>query len=354
MDKYDLCVIGGGPAGYATAMRAIDLGKKVVLVEKDKIGGAGLYNGALSSKTMWEFAKKINSTRKSFEKRELLQNFYDVTWEEVLNVVDRAVFDRKQQLSTHLKILQKDADEKLFVHERGFAKLVSNHEILIENSQKEVRMIWANKIAIATGSVPRKLPHIPIDEKIIITSDGISQLKDFPKSVVILGAGVIGCEFATIFSDFGKTKVHIIDKAERILPFEDEDIAKMVTTNLEKNGVVVHKNSSLLRMEIIDGEVEYELQIEGEENQIIRVEKAIISVGRVPNVRGFGLEEVGVKINDRGLIENEDGQTSVSNIYAVGDVSGNATLVNVAEVEGRHAAKKMFGVPTKVLRYDYI
>ncbi len=354
MDKYDLCVIGGGPSGYATAMRAIDLGKSVCLVEKNKIGGAGIYDGALTSKTMWEFSKKVQAARRSFEKREMLQSF-DVSWQEVQNVVDRAIFDRKQQLSTHLKILQKEASEKLFVHERGFAKLLNNHEILIESSKKEVKTIWADKIAIATGSVPRKLPSIPIDEKIILTSDGISKLEDYPKSLVVLGAGVIGCEFATIFSNFGITKVNVIDRADRILPFEDEDIATMVTQNLEKNGVTVHKNSRLVRMEIIDGEVEYELSYSnGDPNEVIRVEKALISIGRVPNVKNIGLEELGIKFTDRGIVENNDGQTSVDNIFVVGDASGHAALVNVGEVEGRHAAKKMFGVKTKLLRYDYI
>ncbi len=354
MDKYDLCVIGGGPSGYATAMRAIDLGKRVCLVEKDKIGGAGIYNGALSSKTMWEYSKRVQAARRSFEKREMLHTF-DVTWEEVKNIVDRAIFDRKQQLSTHLKILQKEAEEKLFVHERGFAKLVGEHEVLLESSKKEIKLIWADKIAIATGSTPRKLPNIPIDEEIIITSDGVSDLKNFPKSLVILGAGVIGCEFATIFSNFGITDVYLIDRADRILPFEDEDIAKLVTENLEKNGVTVHKNAHLIRMEIINGEVEYELSYgEDSDNEVIRVEKALISVGRVPNVKGIGLEELGIKFTNRGIVENDDAQTSVPNIYVVGDASGHAALVNVGEVEGRHAAKKMFGFKTKELRYDYI
>ena len=355
MEKFDLCVIGGGPAGYATAMRALDLGKKTILIEKDKIGGAGIYNGALSSKTMWEFSKRVSAARRSFEKREMLSAF-DVSWSEVLTIVDRAIFDRKQQLSTHLKILQKEAQGGLFEHRRGIGKIISEHEVEITHPKKinESEIIYADNICIATGSTPRNIPTIPVDEKIIITSDGIHNLEDYPKSMVILGAGVIGCEFATIFSNFGKTKVFLIDKADRILPFEDDDIADMVTANLEKNGAIVHRGSSLVRMEIINGKVEYELSFESGENEVFRVEKALISIGRVPNVKDLWADNLDIGVNNRGIIENDDCRTHVPNIYAVGDASGHAALVNVGEVEGRHAAKKMFGVKTKELRYDYI
>ena len=115
------------------------------------------------------------------------------------------------------------------------------------------------------------------DENIIVTSNGIGNWQEFPESLVILGAGVIGCEFATIFSNIGKTKVYLIDKGDRILPFEDEDVAKMVTENLEANGVTIHKNSSLVRMEIKENQVEYELQYTDGRTEILHVQKALVS-----------------------------------------------------------------------------
>lgn len=346
MEKYDICIIGGGPAGYAAAMRAIDFGKKVLLIEKDKIGGAGLYNGALSSKTMWEYSQKIAEVRSEVEN-------YEPSYKHLMSVVNDAMFERKFQMNTHIKLLENETQTRLFSHEKGHGKLLNKNEVLIIKG-KEEKKIFADRIILATGSRPRKLPTIPIDEKIIVTSDGINNFENFPKSLVILGAGVIGCEFATIFSNFGQTKVYLIDKADRILPFEDDDISETVTNNLEKNGVVIHKNSSLVKMDIVDGQVQYELAYKDGRKEILTVEKALVSVGRVPNIEDLGLETVGLKVNDRGGVEEKDTQTSVPNIYVAGDLSADVALVNVGEREGRHAIVKMFNPDLKPITYRNI
>jgi dihydrolipoamide dehydrogenase len=200
------------------------------------------------------------------------------------------------------------------------------------------------------------LPHIKVDENVIMTSDGIMHMEDFPESLVILGAGVIGCEFATMLSNFGKTKVYLIDKADRILPFEDEDISEVVSDDLKTMGAVVHGSSNLLRMEIIDGRVEYELEHKDGSKEIIRVDKALLSVGRVPNVESLKLENAGVQMSQRGFhIGDVDTQTNIKNIYAVGDISGHLALVNVGEREARHAVVKMFAdFPVEPIHYDNI
>ena len=221
-DKYDICIIGGGPSGYAAAMRAIDFGKKVLLVERDKVGGAGLYNGALSSKSMWEYSMKYHTVRNEMKDYPEETN---IEYADVMKAVNGAVFDRKFQLACHIKLLQSITEKKTFTYERGHALLLNKHEVEISKAGKK-KTIYAQNIIIATGSRPRKLPTIPIDENIIVTSDGMSSFTDFPKSLVIVGAGVIGCEFATIFSNLGKTKVFLIDKADRILPFEDKEIGR--------------------------------------------------------------------------------------------------------------------------------
>ena len=123
--------------------------------------------------------------------------------------------------------------------------------------ERVTKAVEPDNIVIATGSTPRKLPNIEVDEKIIMSSDGIGHMKDFPESMVILGAGVIGCEFASIFANIGKTKVYIIDKQDRILPFEDEDISELISNNLTKKGVHIHKNTQLQRMDIVNDRVEF-------------------------------------------------------------------------------------------------
>ena len=161
----------------------------------------------------------------------------------VLQEVNSAVFERSDQLEEHLRLVIKKRPES-FRFVKGNGRLISENEIELE-SESGKEKIFAKNIIIATGSRPRKIPNITIDEDIIMTSDGISSLEEFPESLLILGAGVIGCEFATIFSNFKKTRVHIISKDDRILPFEDPDLALVVESNLEANGVLIHRESKI-------------------------------------------------------------------------------------------------------------
>ncbi len=351
MEKFDVCIIGGGPAGYAAAMRAIDFGKKVILIEKGKVGGAGIYDGALTSKTTWELSHKVATINEMMEQNGRPR--FEIPWEDVQQTVKEAIFDRKQQYSAHIKLLQEETTTVRFTYARGTGKLLSKNEVRII-SKKGESVIWADNIVIATGSRPRILPHIETDEKIIMTSDGIHHMTDYPKSLVILGAGVIGCEYATIFANFGKTKVYLIDRADRILPFEDEDVARVVSDNLKTAGVTIHSTAKLERMEIVDGEVEYVISNLDGTQETIRVEKALLSVGRVPNTENIGLKAAGVSLSARSYITDSRTRTNVDNIYAVGDVSGHIALVNMGEIEARFAIERMYGSNTEDISYDNV
>ncbi len=352
MERFDLIVIGGGPAGYAAAMRGIDFGKRVCLIEKDKVGGAGVYNGALSSKTLWELSNRTRDVNDMIVSKG--RSKFEISWEDVKQNLAEAIFERKFQYSSHIKLLQTETMNKLLTYERGFGKLISQNEISISHEGQE-KIIWGDNIVLSTGSRPRKMENVDVDEKIILTSDGIDHIEDFPKSLVIVGAGVIGCEYATIFSNFGKTKVYIIDRQDHILPFEDLDISKLVAKNLTNRGVTIHSNAKLERLEKVDGEVEYELSYPDGKREVIRVEKALLSIGRQPNIENLGLENAGVEMSKRGLhIGDDDTRTNVSNIYAVGDVSGRIALVNMGEIEARHAVEKAFGNKPERLNYDNI
>ncbi|MBX2962743.1 MAG: NAD(P)/FAD-dependent oxidoreductase [Cyclobacteriaceae bacterium] len=348
MEKYDLVVIGAGPSGYAAAMRAIDFKKKVLLIEKNKVGGAGVTNGALSSKTWWELSREASSFRKNLKRYNIKAPSVD--YNEIQAEVQRAVGERKEMLKEHMELLKSSG---LFSFKRGMARLISQHEVEIKGSDSTV-IVYTDYVILATGSRPRYLPELPIDEKIVMTSEGIESMEDFPESMVIVGAGVIGCEYATIFSGFGKTKVHLIDKGDRILPFEDEDVVRVIERNMENNGVLIHRNSHLVRMEIKNGRVEYELEYNDKHREIFNVEKALVSVGRIPNYELlWDQEKVDIHISKRG-IEDNDTQTNVSNIYAVGDITADISLVNVGELEGRYAVEKIFGNPQRKLVYENI
>lgn len=345
MEKFDVCVIGAGPSGYAAAMRAVDFGKKVLLVEKDKIGGAGIHQGALWSKTWWELSREAYSIRKHGVALSIDQPKF--LYASVKEAVDSAVNDRVNMLTHHMNNINVSTGEEIFKFKRGKASIKSKHIVEIaSNGQSE--QIETENIILATGSRPRKLPHIPIDEKHIFTSDGLGELKDFPKSMVILGAGVIGCEFATIYSNFGHTKVHLIDKGDRILPFEDEDVVKIVEHNLEEMKVLVHRNSKLIEMKVEEGEVVYTLEYDNGAKEVFTVEKALVSVGRVPNYEDLFDDSLNIEVDQRGIID-KDTQTSISNIYAVGDITADISLVNVGELEGRHAIEKIYGSPDPLI-----
>ena len=353
MEKFDLCVIGAGPSGYAAAMRAIDFKKKVILIEKDKIGGAGLYNGALSSKTLWELSQKVRTINESIVSAGRKQ--FNISWDEVVQTMTEAKFERKFQYSCHIKLLQSEALKGIFKYERGFGSFVDKNIVKIHKKDGKEKEIYADNIIIATGSKPRILPNIDIDEKIILTSDGIESINDFPKSMVIVGAGVIGCEYATIFSNFGTTKIYLIDRADKILPFEDDDISSLIADNLRNNGVTIHHKAKLERLEQKNGEVEYELSYSNGEKEIINVEKALLSVGRELNINGLKLENVDVSLSKAGRhIGDDDTQTNIPNIYVVGDASGHIALVNIGELEGRYAVERIFGENKVKLTYNNV
>jgi dihydrolipoamide dehydrogenase len=350
MEKFDLVVIGAGPSGYAAAMRSLDFKKRTLLIEKSKVGGAGVTNGALSSKTWWELSREASAFRKTLNKFNIQAPPYN--YGEIREEVQKAVGERMGMLEEHMKQMADSRHAQLLSFKKGNARLISPNEIEIVNGAKR-EIVYGEHIVLATGSRPRYLPELPIDEKIVMTSDGIENMEDFPESMVIVGAGVIGCEYATIFSGFGRTKVHLIDKGDRILPFEDEDIVRVVERNMENNGILIHRNSRLVRMEIKKERVEYELEYNDGGKEIFNVEKALVAVGRTPNYEELWDDKVGININKRG-IEDNDTQTNVTNIYAVGDITSDISLVNVGELEGRYAVEKIFGNPRRKLVYENI
>jgi dihydrolipoamide dehydrogenase len=350
MEKYDLVIIGAGPSGYAAAMRSLDFKKKTLLVERIRVGGTGITNGALSSKTWWELSRDEARFR-------TIVNRYNIkapqaNFKEIQAEVRRAVGERIRLLEEHMAQMKESNYSNLLTFRTGSASLLTNHEIEISyGAQKEV--VWAENIILATGSRPRHLPELPIDEKIVMTSEGIENMDDFPESMVIVGAGVIGCEYATIFAGFGKTKVHLIDKGSKILPFEDDDVVRIIERNMEHSDVLIHRSSKLVRMEIINGRVEYELEYLEGGTAVFNVEKALVSVGRVANLEDLWSDKVDITISKRG-IEDNDTQTNISNIYAVGDLTADISLVNVGELEGRYAVEKIFGNPKRKLVYENI
>ncbi len=343
-------MIGAGPAGYAAAMRAVDFKKTVILIEKNLLGGAGIHHGALTSKTWWELSRESKILSQHSSAHNIINP--KPNFEKLKAEVRAAAEERKSLLEHHMYNINVCMEAEYFHYKNGEAKVISQNIVSIKSNGDSEEII-ADNIILATGSRPRKLPHIPVDEKTIITSDGIDKLTEFPKSMVILGAGVIGCEFATIFSNFGQTKVHIIDKGERILPFEDVDVVKVIEANLEAKNVLIHRNSKLIEMKVENDEVIYTLEYNDGTKEVFHVEKALISVGRVPNYEQLLDDSVNVDMDARG-IKDDMTQTSVPHIFAVGDITADIALVNIGELEGRFAVETIFGKPERPMIYDNI
>ena len=336
-DCFDLCVIGGGPSGYAAAMRAVDFGKSVLLVEKNRLGGTGIFDGALSSKTMWELSNKVKTIREELGSSAAS----DMPFAQVRSTIHAATDEYATLIQRQMGLIQERAQDIDFV--KGVASFVSPTQLKVVCADGTTQLVTATKTIIAAGSRPRLLPEIAVDEKVIVTSNGILHFDRFPKSMVIVGGGIIGCEFASMFANFGQTRIFMIERESRLLPFEDADVSRVVTQNLAHNGVTVHERARLLRLVQKAGGVEYEIADGQGEHQVLWVEKALVSVGRVPNIEDLQIQNANVHLTDHGIqIPDNDTQTNVPNIHAVGDISGHVALVSVGEREARHAVVSMF------------
>ncbi len=348
--EYDVCIIGGGPAGFAAAMRSYDFGNRVLIVESDSMGGAGIENGALSSKTMWELSNDYaNAVRTD---RGFRASSVSVSFDEVKTTVTKATDERKYHLLSQIETCSKEGKDRSVTLLRGFARFKDNKTIIVDRGENEDIEVVANNFVVATGSTPREHPLLKIDGKRIITSDHIFNLDKFPKRILIIGAGIVGCEFATIFANFGQTEVHVLDSRDRVVPFEDEDVSDYVDSKLTDIGVRIHHKVTL--REIYDRETHIDVVLDYEDGhtEVIVVDNILISIGRVPNTSNIGLENTDAEITDRGLVKVDDSCKAGEGIYAIGDISGHMALVNVGEMEGRFAAKAIQSEIHHPLRYQ--
>jgi len=349
--KYDVCIIGSGPAGFSAATRSYDFGNHVAIIEANSVGGAGVDNGALSSKTFWELSNDYYTAKRN--DRGYSASGIDVVYNDVKNAVSSATQERKYHLISQIETFaKKSGSTKSITLIRGFAKFDSKKSIIVLRNDGSSVKIEADNFIVATGSTPREHPTLKVNKTTIINSDHISLLEKFPDRILIIGAGIIGCEFATIFGNFGKTKVHILDSRDRVVPFEDTDVSNYVEKQLTNAGVRVHHQVKLREIIQKHNCIEAVLDYEDGHSEVIPFDVILISIGRVPNTDKIGLENTDVKVNDRGIVEVNNECKAGEHIYAIGDISGHNALVNIAEMEGRFAAKAINSKINFELRYE--
>lgn len=333
--EYDVVIIGGGTGGYVAAIRASQLGLKAAVVEKGKLGGTCLHAGCIPSKALLRSAEVYANTRNAEE--------FGVIAPEV-GLDFSKVQARKEGITSRLfkgvQHLMKKG--KIDVYE-GKGSILEPRDVLVEMNNEEQKIILNSRnILIATGSRPRTLPGLEADGQYVMTSDEALQMEELPDSIIIVGGGVIGIEWASMLVDFG-LKVTVIEYADRILPTEDKDVSKEVQRLMKKKGVKIVTGAKVLPETLdIGGGVSIKAEHKGKETPF-SADKLLVSVGRLPNVEGMGLENTTIEM-DRGFIRtNEYYQTNELNIYAIGDVIGGLQLAHVASHEGIIAIEHMAG-----------
>lgn len=350
-ETYDLCVIGCGPAGFAGAMRAFDLGKRVLIVEKDEIGGAGVKWGALASKTFWELSNDYHVAAKT--DRGYQASGLHPDYQSVMDTVDRAVKEKQYQMLSQIETFSERRwkGPGSITLKRGCGTFTSPGLLEISGIEPVSETIQASFFLVATGSKPRAFPGIPFDHTRILSSDSILTLKRFPKRLVIIGAGVVGCEYATIFSNYNQTRVFLVDHAASVIPYEDDDVSRFVNTCLLNNGVEIFHSAALKEIVQKKDHLDVVLDFAEGSSQIVEADAALISIGREPNLSCLNLKNAGVTPDQTGRIATDAACRAAERIYAAGDVTHFPSLVNIAEMEARHAVSTMFGEVSTPLSY---
>ena len=343
--QYDVVIIGSGPGGYVAGIRAGQLGMKVAVVEKDPfVGGTCLHRGCIPTKALLENADVWGKIQKA-------KDFGITVGDVTINFSE--VQKRKQG------VVDQNAKGIEFLFKKNKVDRILGHGRVAKPGVVEVegkdgkQTLAAKNIILAMGSVPRDLPHIKADGKRIINSDHILMLDYVPKSMLVIGAGAVGCEFASIFSRFG-TKTTIVEVMPQLLPIEDDEIAKEFTRIFKKKGIDVFADAKVLSCEVTENGVKSTVEVKGKQ-QVIETELVLSATGRGPVTGDAGLKNTKVKLNERGFVEvDEYMRTAEPGIYAIGDIVPTPALAHCASAEGILAVEHMKGLKVRPINYDHV
>ena len=341
-DQFDVVVLGGGPGGYAAALYGAAAGLRVAMVEDQRVGGTCLHRGCIPAKELLQTAEVLRTVRGSAE-------FGVNASEPTLDL--RTSQTRKQQvidrLTKGLETLLKGR-EVAVIAGTGTVVDASNHHIRVSDGTD----VTGDALIIATGSVPRALPGLDFDGSRILSSDHVLEVDILPARVAIIGAGAIGCEFASMLADFG-TEVTLIEALPRVLPGVDAEVSVALARAFRKRGINSYAGA---RVTSIEGTRELAITFEGPDGTTsVTVDQVIVSIGRAPRTQGIGLESSAVDVDARGYVRvNQNMQTSVAGVYAVGDVVDTPQLAHVAFAEAIVAIKAMIGETVKPIDYEKV
>lgn len=336
-----IAVIGGGPGGYVAAIKAAMLGAEVTVIEKRRVGGTCLNVGCIPTKALLASSSMLMNIKEAKD--------FGINIEGEVKPDFNAIMARKDKIVNQLISGIEFLFEKRGVNlVNGFGRLVDKNTVEVTKEDGSKEMINADKIILANGSVPIVPPMFPYDGKTVITSDEVLGLTQLPESMLIVGGGVIGCEIGQFLRTLG-TEVTIVEMNEQLLPFEDKDVAKQLQRQFKKDKIKVLTGIGVQTCEVIDNQVVATLS----NGKQVKAQYALVAVGRKPNLAGSGVEELGIEMERGKIVVNENLETNVEGIYAIGDLIDTPFLAHVASKEGMIAVENAFG-KSKVVNYTAV
>ncbi len=342
--RYDLVVVGGGPGGYVAAIRAAQLRKSVAVVEKEALGGVCLNWGCIPTKSLLKDSEALHLV-KNADKYGIKVDGYSVDFGATVNRSRGAA----KRLSKGIEYLLK---KNKIDHIAGTASIKSFNEVEVMESGGKNTVVECDHTIIATGARNREIPGLETDGKRVISSKEAMMLKEVPKSMIVIGGGAIGIEFASFYHEYG-TEVSIVEMLPDLLPVEDNEVSDLLRKSFEDRGIAIHTSAKVEKINRLKTKVKVHLASEND-GEILEAETALVAIGVQGNVEGLNLENLGVDIQESWIEVNKFSQTAVPNIYAIGDVIGPPWLAHVASAEGRVAAEHIAGEIPKPIDYDNI
>ncbi len=343
-DTFDVVIIGSGPGGYVAAIRAGQLGLKVALVEKDKrLGGTCLHRGCIPTKSLLWTAELFSHVLEAADFGIDLKN-PTINWANAMKHKDGVVTRGANGIDMLMK------KNKVTVV-KGHGRIAGKGRVEV-TAEAGKQTLETKNIVIATGSVPRSLPNVPVDHKKVMNSDSILQLEKLPASIIVLGAGAVGCEFASVFNHVG-VETTLVEYLPNLLPIEDIDASKELEKHFKRRKISLELGAKVEKVEHGGKGVKVTMSVGGE-TRVIEAELLLSAVGRSPVTEDVGLDKTNIK-TERGYIKT-DGQmrTTEPNVYAIGDVVPTAMLAHVASAEGVLAVEHIAGKEVHPINYDLV
>jgi len=345
MEKFDLIVLGSGPGGYVTAIRASQLGLKTAIIEKESLGGICLNWGCIPTKALLKSAQ-VFEYLKNAEDYGISVNDVNKNFNSVIKR-SRKVADK---MSKGVNFLMKKNKIKVF---KGFGRLTNDHTVTITDESSKETIIFSEKTIISTGARSKEIASLKQDGKNIIGYREAMTLNTQPKDIIIVGSGAIGIEFAFFYNSMG-SNVTIIEYLDRIVPVEDKEISKELEKNFKKKGIKIFTSSEVKEAKITDNDVEVYLESSKGEKTKINSEIVLSAVGIKSNTENIGLEDIGIKLENDKILVDEYYQTNVKGYYAIGDVVKGQALAHVASAEGILCVEKIANMDVSPLDYNNV